>query len=234
LGGYKVQNIPVLVVEDSQEMLRYREGRAVLKGILGMDLLRGLKVRFDRQKNALALFPPEVPIEKLLDGKPGEWREFPAFCVYDQVMVRSAMGTKSPVLALLATGCSFVLATAPALPGSGLEADSKTLVTLDFKNFEVPMSPMGVNAAGQSKIRPRVMGWLSECVPPVGTVRTVPKDASIGFAGNSFVFRDLPIYPDPLGGDVPSCVVIGRKVTDFFAIALDLSSGKLYAKQILN
>ena len=234
LGGYKVQNIPALVVEDSQEVLRYREGRAVLKGILGMDLLRGLRVRFDRQRSVLALFPPEVPMEKLLDGKPAEWHEFPAFSVYDQVMVRSAMGSKSPILALFATGCSFVLAVAPALPGSGLEADSKNLVTLDFKNFDVPMNPMGVNATGQNKIRPRVMGWLSECVPPVGTVRTVPKDASIGFAGDSFVFRGLPVYPNPLGGDIPACVVIGRKVTDFFAIALDLSSGKLYAKQVLN
>ena len=234
IGPYKVQNVPALVVEDPQGVLNYREGRNVLKGILGMDLLRGLKVRFDRQKDILTLLPPDAPLEALLDGKPSEWKDFPAFVAYDQVFVHSVLGSKNPVLGLLDTGCLFVMAYEQAIPGSGLVADSKNSHNLNYENFVMPIvAPVGEHAAGMTQIRPQVLGWIDECLLPAGAVRTVPKDAQIGFGPAKFSLRDLPLYPRPLGSDIPAPVVIGRKITDFYAIALDLNAGKMYVKQVL-
>ncbi len=233
-GGYKVDNIPVLVVDDNPATLKYREGRNVLKGILGMDLLEGLKVRFDRHHNVFHILPGDAPLDKLLGGKAGEWHELPAFSVYNQVFVPSSLGTKAKVVALFDTGCSLVLAQADALPGSGLEADSRKITSLAPRtNFNIPDQAVGTPMSKMERMRPQVLGWLEECLPMVGNVRTIPNDAAVGFGPNKFKFRDLPVYPYPVGSDVPAAVVLGRKVTDFFAVALDLSSGKLYFKQVL-
>jgi tetratricopeptide (TPR) repeat protein len=234
LGGYKIANVPVLVVDDQPATLKYREGRNVLKGILGMDLLAGLKVRFDRHHNVFRILPGDAPIEKLLGGKADDWHELPAFSVYNQVFVPSSLGSKDKVVALFDTGCSLVLAQADALPGSGLAADSRKTTSLAPRaNFNIPEQSVGTALSKMDRMRPQVLGWLEECLPMVGTVRTIPNDADVGFGPNKFKFKDLPVYPGALGGDVPAALVLGRKVTDFFAVALDLSSGKLYFKQVL-
>lgn len=233
LGPVKFLRVPALVVDDSARILRYREGRNVLKGILGMDLLRGMKVRFDRQKNVLRLLPAGASLAALLDGDRTGWGEYRAFPVHDQVFVDSLLGQKNGLLGLLATGCTYVLARETALPGTGLRADSKLLVNLSFTNFVTPASPVGEAAAGNSIARPILLGWLEECLPPVGTVRTVPKEGIVGFGPAKGVISDLPLFPASLGAEVPAQVVIGKKLTDFYAIALDLPAGKMYLKQVL-
>lgn len=247
LGGWKVQNVPAVVVDDAPGILNYREGRGVLKGILGMDVLAGLKVRYDRQKNVLRILPAGASAETLLDGKPGEWTEIPGFFVDGQVLVGSSLGTKAPVLGLLATGCTFVLASDAAIPGSGLSADSRNTVNLSFGTMAGPGDasspfesslPSGAStspqaAPGVPSVKPQPLGWLGECLPAPGNVRTVPKGALVGMGQARFDIRDLPLYPAALGGSVPAPVVIGKKITDFFAIALDLGTGKVYTKQVL-
>jgi hypothetical protein len=243
-GTFQVSNVPVLVVEDPGGTLLYREGRAVLKGVLGMDLLRGMKVRLDRQKNFLRLFPADAPVSALLDGDPSAWKDAPAFSLRDQVMVRSAIGTRGVALGLLSTGCSLVLVPEGTLTGTGLKPDSKNTVDLTASG-ELQMDPttksgdffntgqggMGHSSVGQT--RKQTLGWLDEAYPMVGKVRTVPKASEVGFGGGKFQINDIPVYPSPVGDPVPASVIIGKKITDFFALALDLGSGKVYYKQVL-
>ncbi len=234
LGPLSAENVVAVVVEDSPGLLRFREGRTVLKGILGMDLLRGLKVRFDRQKNLLRLLPPSAPPEKLLDGDPASWSAYPAFDVHGQVFVPTALGDKARALGLLATGCTYVLASEAALPGTGLRAESKHAFSLAPSSFfNMPGHSVGTSYAAMDRVRHGSLGWMEECLPPVGNVRTVPKDARVGFGPALGVLTDLPLYPGPLGAEVPAATVIGKKLTDFYAVALDLPGGKMYLKQVL-
>jgi hypothetical protein len=150
-------------------------------------------------------------------------------------MVPSSLGSKSPVLGLLATGCLYALATEAALPGSGLFADSKNAVNLSFGALSAPTAAGASTAPapGVASASPQVIGWIEEALPPAGRVRTIPKNAEVGFAGARFAVKDLPVYPGALGSDLPAAVVIGRKITDFFALAWDPAAGKLYVKQVL-
>lgn len=242
--GLQITNIPVLVVDDPGGLLLYREGRAVLKGILGMDLLRGLKVRIDRQKNQLRLYPKDAPLGALLDGDPSSWKDAPAFALHDQTVVKSSLGSRSPALGLLATGCSLVLAPEGTLTGTGLRPDSKNTVDLtaagemELDQNAKAGSFYSTGAAGGAhssvgQTRKQVLGWLDVALPPVGKVRTVPKASEVGFGGGKFQINDLPIYPGTVGEPVPATVIVGKKITDFFALALDLPSGKVYFKQVL-
>lgn len=240
LGGVQVANIPALVVPDPAGTLKFREGRAGLKGVLGMDLLRGLKVRIDRQKNELRLYPKDAPLASLLDGDPSAWKDSPAFPCHDQVLVKSALGTRTSALGLLATGCSLVLVPEATVAGTGLKPDSKNIVDLSPAG-ELQLDQVGnVSSLGSSgghssvgRTRKQVLGWLDQALPMVGKVRTVPKASDVGFGGGRFQINDIPIYPQAVGDPVPTTVVVGKKITDFFALALDLPSGKVYFKQVL-
>ena len=241
-GGYRITNVPFQVVEDEPGTLKYREGTQVLKGILGMDLLRGLQVNFDRKKNELRLYPAGTPLPTLLASDPKEWIEIPAFSVYDQMFVKSSLGEKKTILSLMATGCTLVMVTESQLPGTGLNADSKNLIGL-FSTGCLLMSP--TNTASQTndigrnsfqemeRLRSLVLGWLDEALPMAGTVRSVNGAADVGLGGGTFQIQSLPIYPNPVGGDFEAAMVIGRKITDYYTMAWDLNSGKLYIKQVL-
>jgi hypothetical protein len=234
LGPLSAENVVAVVVDDSPGLLRFREGRTVLKGILGMDLLRGLKVRFDRQENRLRLLPASAPVERLLDGDPASWSSYPAFDVHGQVFVPTALGAKSRALGLLATGCTYVLAAEAALPGTGLKADSKHAFSLAPSSFfYMPGHSVGTSYAAMDRVRRGSLGWMEECLPPMGNVRTVPKDARVGFGPAMGILVDLPLYPGALGAEVPAATVLGKKLTDFYAIALDLPAGRMYLKQVL-
>lgn len=234
LGPLSVENVVAVVVDDAPGLLRFREGRTVLKGILGMDLLRGCKVRFDRQKNLLRLLPASAPSESLLDGDPSAWASYPAYDVHGQVFVPTALGAKTKILGLLSTGCTYVLATEAALPGTGLQASSKNAFSLAPSSFfSMPDRASGTQFAAMDRVRHGSLGWLEECLSPVGNVRTVPKDAKVGFGPAVGILADLPLYPAPLGAEVPASTVVGKKLTDFYAVALDLPGGKLYLKRVL-
>ncbi len=234
LGSYKISNVPVTIVKDEAGTLNVRAGRNVLKGILGMDILKGLKIRFNRHKNVLSLFPASAPMSLLMDGKADKWHEVPAYLVYGQILVPSSLGNKHKLLALFDTGCSFVLAQADALNGSGVQATSRTMIDLSAGPQEVIPDEMGGSAKDKRDLmRSQILGWLEEVLPMVGATRTVPKDTDVTLGNMTFKIRDLPVYPQPLGGEVPISVVVGRKITDFFAVAMDLSTGKLYIKQVL-
>ncbi len=241
-GGYRITNVPFQVVEDESGTLKYREGRQVLKGILGMDLLRNLQVNFDRKENELRLYPAGTPLPTLLASEPKEWIEIPAFSVYDQMYIKSGLGEKRTVLSLVATGCTLVMVTEGQLSGSGLKTDSKNLIDLT-PSGRLLMSP--TNTASQtsdigrntfqemSRLRSLVLGWLDEALPMVGTVRSVNGSADVGLGGGTFQIQSLPIYPNPVGGEFEAALVMGRKITDYYAMAWDLDSGKLYIKQVL-
>lgn len=234
LGPLSVENVVAVVVDDSPGLLRFREGRTVLKGILGMDLLRGLKVRLDRQKNRLRLLPASAPLERFLEGDPASWSAYPAYDVHGQVFVPTALGAKSKVLGLLATGCSYVLASEAALPGTGLKADSKRVLSLAPTSFfHMPDQSVGTSYAAMDRVRRGSLGWIEACLPSVGNVRTVPKDARVGFGPATGVLTDLLVYPGGLGAEIPAAAVVGKKLTDFYAIALDLPAGKMYLKRVL-
>lgn len=47
------------------------------------------------------------------------------------------------------------------------------------------------------------------------------------------VLPDLPLYPGPLGAEVPAATVIGKERRDFYAVALDLPAGRMYLKKVL-
>jgi hypothetical protein len=234
LGPVTLENVVAIVVDDSPGLLRFREGRTVLKGILGMDLLRGCKVRFDRQKNVLRLFSASIPVDRLLDGDPASWTAYPAFDVHGQVFVPTALGSKTEVLGLLSTGCTHVLATEAALPGTGLQASSRNAFSLAPSSFfGMPDRAAGTSIASVERVRHGSLGWMEECLAAVGNVRTVPKDAKVGFGPAVGILTDLPLYPAPLGAEVPASTVVGKKLTDFYAIALDLPGGKMYLRRVL-
>jgi hypothetical protein len=233
LGGLKIENVPVQVVRGESGILDYREGRAVLKGILGMDLLRGCKVRFDRKKDELWLFPADAPMEKVLGESPAAWKVFPALFPYGQLYVSAMLGTKTKALGLVETGCSEVIVSAAAIPGTGLVPESKHLVNLNYRNFTEPISTVSPAEAGVTNIRPLVLGWIEACVRPAGTVQTVPTTSTVGVFGTKFLEKDIPLYPFQMGGDVPAVLLVGKKITDFYAVALDIPGGKIYVKQVL-
>ncbi len=95
-----------------------------------MDLLKGLKIRFDRQKNQLRLFPPDAPLSLLLDGDESSWDSYSAFSVHDQVLIESAVGKNRNVMALMATGAGNVLVTPIGLQNSGLTPSSRKIINL--------------------------------------------------------------------------------------------------------
>lgn|GEM_PF-6561296 len=234
LGPISAENVVAVVVDDAPGLLRFREGRTVLKGILGMDLLRGCKVRFDRQKNLLRLLPASAPLDRLLDGEPSAWSSYPAYDVHGQVFVPTALGAKTAILGLMSTGCTHVLAAEAALPGTGLQASSKNAFSLAPSSFfSMPDRASGTQFAAMDRVRHGSLGWMEECLMPVGNVRTVPKDAKVGFGPAMGVLADLPLYPATLGAEIPASTVVGKKLTDFYALALDLPGGKLYLKRVL-
>lgn len=235
IGGYRVDNVPVYVVKDAPGLLKYREGRVVDKGILGMDLLRGMKVRFDRKKDLLGLFPASASKETFIGKDASKWSEYPAFLVYDQVLVKASLSKKKQLMGLLDTGCSMVLATNTTLPGTGLRSSSSDIIDLTpTGNFIMSSSAVGTPLAQMSRVRNYILGWLDECLPMPGRVRTVPRIATVGFGPTAFKIRDLPLFPKELGSvEVPICLVIGRRITNFYAIALDLNGNKMYVKQVL-
>lgn len=220
-GPWKVENIPALVVQDEVRLLTFREGRVALKGILGMDLLRGLQVRFDRQKNKLRLFPGDAESRLLLDGDPAGWSEEPAFSTHDQVLVKSTAGQKKS-LGILATGAGPVLIATSFIPGTGLKPESKKILDL------VPHALFDAHRSKETKL-----GWLQECLPLVGQVRTIPGMSEIAFGTARFQVKDLPCFPKDLGGDVPIGIVIGKDISDFYALAFDLPHRKMYVKKVL-
>ena len=234
LGGYKVANVPVLVCEAPTGLLKYREGRVVCKGILGMDLLEGLQATFDRKKNVLRLLPPDAPRSTLLEGKPEEWTELPAFDVDGQVMVPASLGDQPNTLALLSTGCTLTLASGPALEPTGLKVDGRKTVTLGpGASYYLPGQAVGTAMSRMDRVQGFPLGWMDVCLPPPGTVRVVPKTSPVGFGTAVFQAPDLPVYPRALGGSVPASLVVGKQITDFYTIALDLPHGRMFTKKVL-
>jgi len=253
-GPHRVSNVLFQVVEDEPGTLKYREGRQVLKGILGMDLLRDLQVHFDRKESELRLFPKGTPLQTLLGEDPKPWMEIPAFDVYGQLFTKSSLGEKSTALALLATGCSLVMVNDRQLPGTGLETDSKNIIDLT-PSGRLAMSPTGATQGSggsfksgyqtggeisgrgafqdMGRLRSVLLGWLDEALPMVGKVRSIKGAAPVGLGSGTFQIQSLPVYPEPVGAEFQAAVILGRKITDYYAIAWDLDSGKLYAKQVL-
>jgi len=250
---HKVRNVPVLVVEDESGTLKYREGYAVLKGILGMDLLRGMKFAFDRKENELRLYPWGTPPEKMISGKISEWATIDAYPVHDQWFIESSVGNKDDVLGLLTTGCTLVMATEPFLEGADLKPQSKNLLDLTPGGrftMEKTVNTRGGRSSGASgtsftagsvtgnmgemdRTRTVVLGWMDECLPLAGKIKTIPTTSSVGLGVNKFQIPTLPCYPRPIGGDVKGCTVIGRQITDFFSMVFDPAANKIYLKQVL-
>ena len=235
IGGYEIDNVPALVVKDAAGLLRFREGRVVPKGILGMDLLGKFNFRFDRTKMTLTLFPRSVTGDALKGETGGDWKERPAFLANDQIVTPSSLGEKNPLLAVVDTGSTFVMAATGVVKGTGLRSTSRNRVNLTpSANFIMPEGSIGTPMAQISRLQSYIMGWMNEALPLTGEVRTIPRGAVVGFAGKGFNITYLPLYPKTLGSsDLPVGLYIGRKITDFYTLAFDFKRGKMYAKQVL-
>jgi predicted aspartyl protease len=231
-GGYVVKNIVARIAKDQVGLMDYRDGRAVLKGILGMNLLRSHPFFIDRAGMRLRILPEGADEKKFIESEGGHWQAIPAGLCQDRCYVRLSLNGSGPSVFLLDSGSTEVLLTEEAVASlnypikAGTKVDLCPSVNAPFTT-SVVQTPAAVTKANTTVI----MGWLSECLPLQCQATVLRDPTKVNFGSDGLVVVELPVLRTPLRGAIVARGVLGRKVLNAYSVVFFPQGGKLYARR---